>query len=165
LTVRRVLGPSPARVVIDPRGRLSPYARLLADDGIRRLVVTALDGNHVDYPGVETLALPTSEGHIAPAAILRRLAELGMRRVLVEGGADTLSRFLAAGCLDRLHIVVAPIIIGNGKASLLLGQIDRMDQALRPPTRIYPLEGEVLFDCDLTALRAPVRRMSAFQDA
>jgi len=158
LTVRRVCGPSPARVVIDPHGRLSPGARLLADDGIRRIVVTTLCGKHVDHPGVETLALPSSEGHIAPAAILRRLAQLGMRRVLVEGGADTLSRFLSAGCLDRLHIIVAPIIIGSGKAAIFLDQIERMDQALRPPTRNYPLEDEVLFDCDLTALRVSVGR-------
>ena len=36
LTVRRVAGPSPARVVIDPSGRLPATARLLAEDGIRR---------------------------------------------------------------------------------------------------------------------------------
>ena len=40
LTVRRVAGPNPARVVIDPNGRLPPTARLLADDGARRLVIT-----------------------------------------------------------------------------------------------------------------------------
>ena len=34
LTVRRVAGPNPARVVIDPNGRLPPTARLLADDGV-----------------------------------------------------------------------------------------------------------------------------------
>src|SRR5712675_3092510 len=40
LTVRHVAGPSPARVVIDPSGRLPATARLLADDGIRRIVIT-----------------------------------------------------------------------------------------------------------------------------
>src|SRR5207253_8868900 len=41
LTVRRVAGPQPARVVIDPRGRLPSGAKLLAQDGTRRLVLTA----------------------------------------------------------------------------------------------------------------------------
>ena len=41
LTVRRVAGPSPARIVLDPRGRLSPDAKLLTADGARRLVITA----------------------------------------------------------------------------------------------------------------------------
>src|SRR5215208_2210082 len=40
LTVRRVTGPQPARVVIDAGGRLPSGAKLLANDGVRRLVVT-----------------------------------------------------------------------------------------------------------------------------
>jgi diaminohydroxyphosphoribosylaminopyrimidine deaminase / 5-amino-6-(5-phosphoribosylamino)uracil reductase len=155
LTVRRVTGPDPARVVLDPRGRLAPTARLLADDGIRRLVVTA-QGSRCELPGVEILTLPAVDGHIAPAAILAGLAEVGLRRVLIEGGPDTLSRFLAAGCLDRLHVVVAPIILGDGRPSFRLDPIDRLDQALRPPMRVHLLDGEVLFDCDFTAQRALV---------
>ena len=41
LTVRRVAGPQPARVVIDPKGRLGADARVFADDGVRRLLITA----------------------------------------------------------------------------------------------------------------------------
>ncbi len=153
LTVRHVAGPDPARVVLDPRGRLAPTARLLADDGVRRLVVTAR-GTRCELPGVEILALPAEDGHMAPAAILAGLANVGLRRLLIEGGPETLSRFLAAGCLDRLHVVVAPIIIGDGRSSFSLGPIDRIDQALRPPMRVHMLDGEVLFDCDFTARRA-----------
>src|SRR5947207_1235540 len=41
LTVRRVCGPNPARVIIDPHGRLPLQARVLADDAVRKLVVMA----------------------------------------------------------------------------------------------------------------------------
>ena len=41
LNVRRVRGRNPARVVIDPTGRLQPGGRWLARDGAARLVVTA----------------------------------------------------------------------------------------------------------------------------
>jgi diaminohydroxyphosphoribosylaminopyrimidine deaminase/5-amino-6-(5-phosphoribosylamino)uracil reductase len=155
LTVRHVAGPNPARVVLDPRGRLAQSARLLADDGARRVVVTAR-GVRCKLPGVELLALPAVEGHIEPAAILSGLAGLGLRRVLIEGGPDTLSRFMAAGCLDRLHVVVAPIILGGGRPSLSLDPIDRLDQALRPPMRVHPLDDELLFDCDFAARRVPI---------
>src|SRR6187402_131582 len=50
LTVRRVSGPHPARVVIDPRGRLPPDARLLADDGVRRIVIVGNDARP-QFPG------------------------------------------------------------------------------------------------------------------
>ncbi len=153
LTVRRVSGPHPARVVIDPRGKLPRGARLLADDGVRRIVVTA-DGKRPDLPpGVEILPVKPVDGSIPPHAILDRLRGLGFRLVLIEGGANTVSRFLAAGCLDRLHVVVAPVVIGSGPAGLSLAPIEAMDQALRFPVRTHNLGPEILFDCDLSAQR------------
>ncbi|WP_237718246.1 RibD family protein [Rhodovulum sp. PH10] len=158
LTVRRVSGQNPARVVIDPHGKLPADATLLADDGTRRLVVTA-QTTRPDLPdGVERLPLPAGNGRLEPAAILRALAAKGFRRVLIEGGADTLSRFLAAGCLDRLHVVVAPVILGSGRAGCTLPPIPDADEALRPRTRVHPLGDEVLFDCDLAAQRRTVGR-------
>ncbi len=41
LTVRRVAGENPARVIIDPNGRLPATARAFRDDGTRRIVITA----------------------------------------------------------------------------------------------------------------------------
>jgi riboflavin-specific deaminase-like protein len=156
LTVRRVAGPNPARVVLDPSGRLPAKARLLAADGARRLIVTATGVQPVVPAGVEIVALPQANAQIAPGAILAALAERGMRRVLIEGGADTVSRFLAAGCLDRLHVVVAPVILGSGRPGLALPPIERADQALRTPVRTHRLDNEILFDCDLSAQRAPL---------
>jgi diaminohydroxyphosphoribosylaminopyrimidine deaminase / 5-amino-6-(5-phosphoribosylamino)uracil reductase len=160
LTVRRVAGPSPARVVVDPNGRLPASARLLAPDGIHRLVITR-EGAAGAYPaGVEVAHLPTVQGHIEPVVILAALAARGFRRILVEGGANTVSRFLAARCLDRLHIVIAPIIIGAGPSSVSLPPIERVDDALRAPMRAHVLANasgdELLLDCDLGAQRAPL---------
>jgi riboflavin-specific deaminase-like protein len=159
LTARRVAGPQPVRVVIDPAGRLPQGARLLADDGVRRIIVTA-SGVAPPLPqGIEIVGLPKSGGEIVPAAILAALAERGLRRVLIEGGADTVSRFLAAGCLDRLHLIVAPIVLGSGRVGLTLPPIERADQALRAPMHVHRLDDEVLFDCDLSAQRVPVNRI------
>jgi diaminohydroxyphosphoribosylaminopyrimidine deaminase/5-amino-6-(5-phosphoribosylamino)uracil reductase len=156
LTVRRVAGPNPARVVIDPGGRLPATARLLADNGVRRLVVTRTSARLDCRPGVERLALPAEDGCIEPGKILTALAEQGFRRLLIEGGADTLSRFLAAQCLDRLHVVVAPVILGSGRASCMLAAIATADHAIRPQVRSYTLGDEVLFDCDLSRQRRPL---------
>lgn len=158
LTVRRVEGPSPARVIIDPHGRLPSTARVLAADGIRRLVI-AKAGTPAKLPaGVEIVPLPPDQGRLAPAAIIAALADRGFRRILIEGGADTVSRFLAARCLDRLHILVAPIILGSGQSSLTLPPIERVDEAIRAPMRAHILEEDVLLDCDLSAQRLPIGR-------
>ncbi|HEY7666179.1 MAG TPA: RibD family protein [Xanthobacteraceae bacterium] len=158
LTVRRVAGPSPARVILDPNGRLPASARVLAHDGVRRLVITAAAAPAPLPDAVEVVRLRVDNGQIAPAAILAALAARGLRRILIEGGADTVSRFLAAGCLDRLHVLVAPIILGTGRASLTLPPIERVDQALHAPIRAHLLDGDVLLDCDLSAQRVPIGR-------
>jgi diaminohydroxyphosphoribosylaminopyrimidine deaminase / 5-amino-6-(5-phosphoribosylamino)uracil reductase len=156
LTVRRVSGPSPARVVIDPNGRLPATARALNNDGVQRLVLTTARAQASLPAGAERVLLPETHGQIAPAAMLAALAERGFRRILIEGGAVTVSRFLAAGCLDRLHVVIAPIIIGAGPPSVTLAPITRVDEALRAPMRVHVLGEEVLLDCDLAAQRLPV---------
>ncbi len=155
LTVRRVAGPHPARVVIDPSGRLPATARAFRDDGVPRLVVTRRGGSR-PLAGVEHIALPADDGQVAPCAILASLAARGLRRILIEGGPATVARFLEARCLDRLHVVVAPIILGGGRSSLDLAPITHCDEALRPHTTTHVLGNEVLFDCDLSAQRRPV---------
>jgi diaminohydroxyphosphoribosylaminopyrimidine deaminase / 5-amino-6-(5-phosphoribosylamino)uracil reductase len=156
LTVRRVSGPSPARVIIDPGGRLPATARVLAVDGIRRLVIRREDVVSKLPHGVEIAGLPAADGHIAPAAILAALAARGFRRILIEGGANTVSRFLQARCLDRLHVMIAPIIIGAGPSSVSLPPIARVEHALRAPIRAHVLGEELLMDCDLSGQRIPV---------
>src|SRR5262245_34695905 len=85
LTVRRVSGPNPARVIVDPNGRLKPTARALADDGTRRLVVTRADITTKLPAGVEVVALAATDGALAPPAIAGALAARGFRRILIEG--------------------------------------------------------------------------------
>jgi diaminohydroxyphosphoribosylaminopyrimidine deaminase / 5-amino-6-(5-phosphoribosylamino)uracil reductase len=148
LTVRRCAGASPARVVIDPSGRMPGDARMLRDGQAPVIVVTA-PGMPVPE-GAEALRLPAPGGRICPAAIVEALALRGLTRVLVEGGADTLARFIEAGAVDLLHILVAPMIIGSGKEGLRLAPVDKLDQALRPVTRVHVFgDGDVLFTCDL----------------
>jgi diaminohydroxyphosphoribosylaminopyrimidine deaminase / 5-amino-6-(5-phosphoribosylamino)uracil reductase len=156
LTVRRVAGANPARVVIDPNGKLPAAARLLAADGVRRIVVTTSVSTTRLPDGVETVVLPADNGTIEPSEILRALAGLGLCLLLIEGGAQTVSRFLAARCLDRLHVIVAPLLLGAGPAGLTLPPVDRLEHALRPPIRAHALGDEVLFDCDLSAHRVPI---------
>jgi riboflavin-specific deaminase-like protein len=148
LTVRRVPGVSPARVVIDPRGRIGEGGRWLAPDGARRLLITI--GGSAPAGTDEVISLERTGEGFSPKSIVNALYERGMKRVLIEGGAITLSRFIQAGCLDRLHVVVSPLIIGSGKPALELPPISTLAEALRPPTRVFHLGGsEVLFDCDL----------------
>lgn len=146
LDVRRANGANPARVAIDPRGRLACDGAWRRPDGARRILVTC-EGT-APARDVETIALPHDDGAIAPAAIVAALHARGLRRLLVEGGARTISNFIEADCVDRLHVLVACVLIGSGKPGLELAPLRSLCEARRPRTDVYRLGAEdVLFDC------------------
>ena len=153
LNVRRVEGRHPVRVVIDPTGRVPAHARCLeAADGIRRIVVCATGvAAPTNLPrGVELIRVAADGRTLSPQGILAALWQAGLKSFLVEGGARTVSGFVDAGAVDRLHIMVAPVILGSGKPGLTLRPIDRLAEALRPKAAVHVLAGgDVLFDCDM----------------
>ncbi len=152
LTVRRVEGPNPVRVVIDPRGRLASGHRVFTDGAAETLVVARQAGP------VETLVLVDEAGEISPPAIVAALRARGLRALFVEGGGDTVSRFLRAGALDRLQIAVAPFVMGAGRPGLSLPGIDDLAAVARPASKVYPMGADVLFDCDLRTAARPADR-------
>jgi diaminohydroxyphosphoribosylaminopyrimidine deaminase / 5-amino-6-(5-phosphoribosylamino)uracil reductase len=150
LTVRRVSGRHPARVVIDPDGQLQPNAKVFAADGVRRIVIS---GERRECgPGIEGVVVGWDGKMLAPAGIVAALFSRGLKKILVEGGATTVSAFIDAGAVDRLHVLVAPVIIGSGTNGLSLKPIAGLSEARRPVTKIHVLDdGDVLFDCDMKA--------------
>ena len=156
LTVREVEGRNPVRVILDPRGRLGPDRHVFRDGAAPTLVIrdAAQDAAAAAGARCEVLRLPTDNaapgGGFPPAGVVRALRERGCRRLLIEGGGTTVSRFLQARALDRLHITVAPLIIGSGPPAITLDPIASLTEALRPPCRQFRLGGDVLFDLKLS---------------
>lgn len=156
LTVRRVAGRNPARVIIDPNGRLPREAKCLSDGSADIYVVSTEENCEPNW--ARTLTLPSGPEGIDPGTIIAKLHENGLRRLLIEGGANTVSRFLAAGVVDRLYLLVAPMLLGSGKTGLAMPPIDGLDEALRPETRCFPLDGgDVLFDCAFKTVHGSAR--------
>ena len=167
LTVRHCPGPNPLRVVLDPLRKLPPHRRLFCDGQAPTLVLAAAPAA-VPVPATATttataivpasvanraetaqLSVADDGSGFAPAEVLSLLAARGAHRILVEGGGITVSRFLAAGALDWLHVVVAPMLIGSGRPGLSLPAIDHLDQALRPAHRRESLGEDVLYELQL----------------
>jgi diaminohydroxyphosphoribosylaminopyrimidine deaminase / 5-amino-6-(5-phosphoribosylamino)uracil reductase len=149
LTVRRCCGPHPVRVVIDGERRLGAFHHVFQDDSAPTLLLAAADrvrpGDRLGH--AELVGLPRGADGLGPAAIAASLAERGLSFLFVEGGGITISRFLAAGALDRLQITVAPILLGSGKPSLTLPEIAAPEQGLRPRLRRFALGQDMLYEC------------------
>jgi diaminohydroxyphosphoribosylaminopyrimidine deaminase/5-amino-6-(5-phosphoribosylamino)uracil reductase len=156
LTVRHCSGPSPVRVVIDTERRLDE-PRLVFAGGPETLVACADDRVDRGAPGTASLlTLPrASSGGVAIPALLQSLAARGLTHVFVEGGAHTIGRFLAAGCLDRLHVAVAPLLLGSGIATLSLPPVATVAEGLRAKVHHFPLGDDMLFDLAIDRRRFP----------
>jgi diaminohydroxyphosphoribosylaminopyrimidine deaminase / 5-amino-6-(5-phosphoribosylamino)uracil reductase len=154
LTTRLVYGSNALRVVFDPTRRLSSAYRLFADEAAPTLYVC------------EQSRVKSGEREIGRATIvgfddrlpgrevfevLRIVREHGCSRIFVEGGGVTVSAFLEANLLDRLHMAIAPLIIGDGRPAIRLAPHANLRDCRRPAYRVFRMGGDILFDCDLRA--------------
>jgi diaminohydroxyphosphoribosylaminopyrimidine deaminase/5-amino-6-(5-phosphoribosylamino)uracil reductase len=102
LTTRAFHGKNPLRIVIDPQLKAPKNARLFTD-GQPTLVLNLLETkeeNHLRFIRLDNLA---------PESILHLLHQLHISSVIIEGGANTLSRFIESGLWDE-----ALVISGSG---------------------------------------------------
>jgi riboflavin-specific deaminase-like protein len=151
LTVREVEGKNPTRVILDSRDLLST-AHAVFKDGAAPTILFCTDAGPraFDPAAVEVILVPLEVvGGFDPLTVLEHLRARGLRRVLIEGGGVTVSRFLQARLLDRLHICVAPILLGSGRPAISLPIIKEISEAIRPRCRHFHLGEDVLFDLDL----------------
>jgi riboflavin-specific deaminase-like protein len=158
LTTRRVAGPHPTRVLLDPQLRLAGHAETayvfndgqaptlwLCDARWRDEAVAQVGADRV--LAVSGLLRGDATLHLAHAVTALRAR--GLTRLFVEGGGVTVSRFLAQRCLDRLHLAVAPIIIGDGRPGLRFEGPERLADCPRPHCRVVRMGPDHLWDLDL----------------
>lgn len=156
LTVRHCSGSTPRAVVIDPHRRTPSDARIFeVGDEAPLFIRHVEDAKGKHDIGVSTLPAPHPAGTLDPVDIVQQLAARGFRRLLVEGGASTLSHFINHRAIDRLDILMAPIILGSGVTGLNLNPIFSLDKALRPDVRSHTFpDGDVLFECAMESVWA-----------
>lgn len=162
LTTRRVPGDNPTRVVLDPALRVPANARVFTDGQAPTLLVCDIAQRaraETRLGAARVIALPRHAalgGRLSLPEVVDALRERGLRLLFVEGGGVTVSAFVQQQCLDRLHLIVAPVVIGGGRPGLQVRRSDAMADALRPPARTFAMGGDVLWDLALGTSVRPV---------
>jgi diaminohydroxyphosphoribosylaminopyrimidine deaminase/5-amino-6-(5-phosphoribosylamino)uracil reductase len=110
----------PLRVIVDTRGRTPPMAQALAG-GVSTLVATGPDSpaewrSSIEATGADLSALPLDGEHVDLRTLLGELGKRDIVTLLVEGGGVVLGSFFDHALVDKVHAIIAPIIVGAADA-------------------------------------------------
>ncbi|MGW1157824.1 dihydrofolate reductase family protein [Streptomyces sp. NPDC002513] len=125
----------PLKVAVSASGDLDPDAQFWHTGGAKALYTTDKGAERLRGPlpaDVDVVALgPDVEWR----AVLAHLGDVkGVRRLMVEGGGQVHTRLLQQGLADELHLVLAPVVVGQPDAPRMFGP------GAYPPGRMRLLE-------------------------
>ncbi|MCL4500893.1 MAG: RibD family protein [Deltaproteobacteria bacterium] len=126
LNVRLVAGESPQPVIVDSRLRFPPYANLLRNG--RTPWIVANEGadperrEALEAMGARVFCLPAANGLVNLETLLQQLGEMDINSIMVEGGAQIITSFLAARLVDQIILTIAPLLVGGLRVVDSLGR-------------------------------------------
>ncbi len=135
LTTRtEVPGLNPIRIVIDSKLRIDNEARLLDTTLAPTIVVTTAQADRARIAELESRhvqVLICGEGeHVDLHLAMRRLGELEISSILLEGGGKLNGAMLEAGLVDRITLFFAPKLIGGNLSTFVFDGFEKMNQAV-----------------------------------
>lgn len=137
---------SPVRVVLDTHLRTPPEGRLAASAGSGPIwIIAGPDAPQekarlLEGRGVDVLRAPLAGGRVDAVAALRRLAERGITRVMLEAGPILATSMLDADLVDEAVVFSSPSLLGgtgldalNGRSIAELTQSPRLTRCMSEP--------------------------------
>jgi len=116
---------SPVRVVLDRALRIPATCKLVQSARQTSLWVTASEtaeapaATKLGAAGAQVIRVPSAGAGLDLPAVLRALAEKGITRLMVEGGARVASSFVAASLVDEIWLLRGPDKIGSDGVAAL----------------------------------------------
>ena len=138
LTVRLAKGKNPQRIIVDSRLRIPLTAKVLHDEMVDKTIIVATEGANrkkaqsLKHLGAEILwGAKNHRGEVDLQDLLKILGRMGVTSVLVEGGAKIITSFIRKRLADKIVIVMAPKLIGEGVEAVGNLEIRDLHEALR----------------------------------
>jgi 2,5-diamino-6-(ribosylamino)-4(3H)-pyrimidinone 5'-phosphate reductase len=125
LTVRLVKGRNPARVIVDSNARIPLDSQILLSASKVRTIIAVTKGApkekilKIKDMGA-AVVVAGAKGNVDVSKMFLALEEMGIRKVLVEGGGELNWSILQTGIIDDLIVTIAPIIAGGRSATTLV---------------------------------------------
>lgn len=114
LTVRHWPGNNPQPIVLDSQCRIPVDARLCRNLEKSCWVLTTSTSGWEHLDGVEICPVQAdAQGRVCLEQALKFLYSKGIRRLMVEGGAQVITAFIKAQLVDALVLTVTPNLVGG----------------------------------------------------
>jgi len=148
LTARLANGPHPARIVIDPLSTLHPELQVMRDKSAATFLASRMPYPFPLPDHVQRIPLEQgNEADFNPRELREKLKSLGLRRLFIEGGGRTVSRFVDERMVHRLHLAIAPTLFGSGRLGFSLRPIDSLSEAIKVERQVFAFGEDMLVDC------------------
>ncbi len=143
LTVRHVSGRQPRRIVLDGPGTLPSDLHLFSDihedktirvtynpDVVKEAGGPVLGLLQPNYFRGHTVHVSELNGHCNLDQTIHKIGDLGVSSILVEAGSQLASALVRDNLVDKLHLFIAPKMLGGGTRSFLGLGIERMSEII-----------------------------------
>jgi 2,5-diamino-6-(ribosylamino)-4(3H)-pyrimidinone 5'-phosphate reductase len=108
----------PARIAVTTRPGLGAGSRFVSGQPARVILLVPSSAAKLPAPeGAEVVAV--GDGQVDLCLAMAALAELGLRRVMVEGGGSLNFELLRLGLVDEVHVYIAAMVFGGATAPTL----------------------------------------------
>jgi 5-amino-6-(5-phosphoribosylamino)uracil reductase len=113
---------SPTKVTLTGGGPLDPGSAFFVTGAAAKLVYCPRAALDQTRDRLRTVATVVAGGQPLDVRwVGEDLHARGIRRLLVEGGGSVHTQFLTADLVDELHVVVAPVFVGDARAPRFVG--------------------------------------------
>jgi len=117
---------NPLRIIVDSTGRIPINSKVLDTSVAKTLLavtgkIPSTTVNSYKQMGVNTIICPENNGRIDLTFLVRKLGELGIDSVLIEGGSTLNFSALQAGIIDKIYTFISPKLIGGESALTPVG--------------------------------------------
>ncbi len=150
LTVRRVKGANPYRIILSTDANLSPKLRLISENRDRKTIIATSKQNLPEKlrneAGLISWTVKKDTSGLNLVDFLIKARGFGINSILVEGGGQLATSFLKAGLVDKHVIIIAPLTLGAGIEAI--GDLTSKDigEAITyKQSRFTPIGQDILF--------------------
>ena len=146
LTTRKIKGPNPIRLIIDPTLKLTNKYKIFKDDN--KNIIFTNSSKEKKFINTTIVKFPKKN---FTQNIYDYLEKTSLQTILIEGGPTTLSHFIELKLLNYMQFIISPTIIGSGIDSVRLKPISDLKNALRANNTICKLGKEIIVTLDFNS--------------